>query len=192
MRILPLLICCLLLSAALAAPAGTATKRTSAPSSEAQKAFDRLKSLAGAWKGTAQMGAMGNMSAMVSAPVRVTLRVTSGGAAILHEMTPEGRADDPTNGDDDPVTMLYMDHGRLLLTHYCDSGKNRPRMAARMSPDGQSVEFAFVDLGGDPALGHMSQASFTFIDADHHSEEWTFTGPDHQPSHAHITLERAR
>ena len=76
------------------------------PQSEAhaQLAFARLKTLAGNWKGHAAMGPQPGMNA----PVRVSLRVTSGGAALMHEMVPEGRSDDPSRGDDDPVTMLYV------------------------------------------------------------------------------------
>ena len=84
----------------------------------------------------------------MNAPVRVSLRVTSGGAAIMHEMVPEGRSDDPSNGDDDPITMIYIDGDRLMLTHYCDSGKNRPRMVGKLSPDGKTVEFDFLDVSG--------------------------------------------
>jgi len=89
------------------------------------------------------------------------LRVTSGGAALMHEMVPEGRSDDPTRGDDDPITMLYIDGDRLILTHYCDSGKNRPRMAGRLSPDGKAVEFDFLDVSGGTAYGHVHHAVFT-------------------------------
>ena len=63
--------------------------------------------------------------------VRVSLRVTSGGAALMHEMVLEGRSDDPSRRDDDSITMLYIDGDRLILPHYCDSGKNRPRMVGR-------------------------------------------------------------
>ena len=127
-----------------------------------------------------------------SAPVRVTLRVTSGGAALMHEMTPEGRSDDPSRGDDDPITMLYVDGGRLLLTHYCDSGKNRPRMVGRSSRDGSTVDFDFLDVSGGTRYGHMHHASFTFVDADHHVEEWTYMSPTNQPGRAHIELVRAK
>src|SRR5580700_10282452 len=110
----------------------------------AQLAFARLKTLAGTWKGQAAMGPQPGMSA----PVRVSLRVTSGGAALLHEMVPEGRSDDPSNGADDPITMLYVDGDRLILTHYCDSGKNRPRMVGKLSSDGKTVQFDFLDVSG--------------------------------------------
>jgi hypothetical protein len=66
-------------------PAGTHKadgQKADARQASAQLAFARLKTLAGTWKGQAAMGPGMN------APVRVSLRVTSGGAAILHEMVP--------------------------------------------------------------------------------------------------------
>jgi len=135
---------------------------------------------------------MAHQADMDSSPVHVSLRVTSGGAALMHEMTPEGRTDDPSRGDDDPITMLYLNGGRLLLTHYCDSGKNRPRMVGRFSPDGKTVDFDFLDVSGGTKFGHMHHASFTFVDADHHIEEWTYMTPANQPQRAHIELARAK
>jgi hypothetical protein len=155
----------------------------------AEMAFARLKTLAGNWKGQA---AMGQGPGMESAPVRVSFRVTSGGAALMHEMVPEGRSADPGNGDDDPLTMIYVDGDRLILTHYCDSGKNRPRMVGKLSPDGKTVAFDLLDVSGGTQYGHMHQAVFTFIDADHHTEEWTYMSPEDKPGHAHIDLVRAK
>jgi len=128
----------------------------------------------------------------MSALVKVSLRVTSGGAALMHEMVPEARSDDPSNGDDDPLTVLYVDGERLMLTHYCDSGKNRPRMIGKVSSDGKSIAFDFLDLSGGNTNGHMHQAVFTFIDADHHTEDWTYMTPDDKPMPAHIDLARAK
>ena len=152
----------------------------------AQLAFARLKTLAGTWKGQAAMGPGMN------APVRVTLRVTSGGSAIMHEMVPEGRSDDPSRGDDDPVTMLYVDGDRLMLTHFCDSGDNRPRMVSKLSSDGQRVEFDFLDVSGGTRKGHMHQTVFTIVDAKHHTEDWTYMSAADKPGRAHIDLQRAR
>jgi hypothetical protein len=163
-------------------------QKPDAQQSSAHLAFARLKTLAGTWKGQAAMGPDPGMSA----PVRVSLRVTSGGDALLHEMVPEGRSDDPSNGADDPVTIFYIDGDRLLLTHYCDSGKNRPRMAGKLSPDGKGVTFDFLDVSGGTMYGHMHQAVFTFIDADHHTEDWTYMSPEDKPGHAHIDLVRAK
>jgi hypothetical protein len=156
----------------------------------AQLAFARLKTLAGTWKGSATMG-MGPQAGANIAKVRVSLRVTSGGAALLHEMVPDGRSDDPRNGDDDPITMLYLDGGRLLLTHYCDSGKNRPRMVGKLSPDGNAIAFDFLDVAGGTAQGHMHRAVFTIVNADHHTEDWTYMSPANEPAQAHIDLIRA-
>ncbi|HEX9121025.1 MAG TPA: hypothetical protein VF840_10840 [Terriglobales bacterium] len=126
------------------------------------------------------------------APVRVPIRVTSGGAALMHEMTPEGKLDDPTRGDDDPITMLYVDGDRLLLTHYCDSGKNRPRMVGMLSPDGKKVEFDFLDVSGGTKRGYMQHAVFNLIDADHHTEDWTYMLPGEKAAPAHIDLHRTK
>src|SRR5574341_1414514 len=98
----------------------TASDRA-APSA-AQKAFDTLKTLAGSW--------VGRLTTFPAEPsvdgkfAQFSLRVTSLGNALVHEMSISGRADHP-------VTMFYRDEDRLLLTHYCDAG-NRPRMVATL------------------------------------------------------------
>jgi hypothetical protein len=155
--------------------------------SDSQKAFAQLKTLAGNWTGQASMGPG---SGMEDAPVHVSLRVTSGGAAIMHEMTPEGKSIDPKSGDDDPITMLYVDGDRLILTHYCDGGKNRPRMVGKLSADGKTVEFDFLDVAGGTERGHMHHAVFTFIDANHHTEEWTYMMPGDKPARGRMDLKR--
>lgn len=147
--------------------------------SEAQKSFDTLKTLAGSWHGKIS----GTGTQMDGKNMQVSMRATSMGNALMHEMTGEGRADDP-------ITMFYVDQGRLTLTHYCDAG-NRPRMAGKVSPDGKSVEFEFLDVAGSTEYGHMHHAVFTIVDADHHSEDWTFMQGD-KPVHAHIELQRTK
>jgi hypothetical protein len=193
MKAISLMTCALILGVSTIALPQSETQKPDAqqPSAQpapAQLAFAQLKTLAGNWKGHAAMGPQPGMSA----PVRVSVRVTSGGDALMHEMVPEGRSDDPSRGDDDPVTMFYIDGDRLLLTHYCDSGKNRPRMTGKLSPDGKTVEFDFLDLSGGTKYGHMHQAVFTLIDPDHHTEDWTYMSPEDKPSHAHIDLVRAK
>ena len=125
--------------------------------SDAQKSFDNLKTLAGSWEGT-----------MDGKPLLVTLRVTSMGSALMHEMTGGGTPEDP-------ITMFHLDGDRLILNHYCDSG-NQPRMAGTISPDGKTITFNFLDatnlLSSQP--GHMQHVVFNFIDSDHHTELWEF------------------
>jgi hypothetical protein len=38
----------------------------------------------------------------------------------------------------------------------------------------------------------MNHAVFTIIDADHHTEDWTYMSPENKADHAHIDLVRAK
>jgi len=159
------------------------------PPSESQKAFDKLKTLAGSWEGKVTtlppQPEMGDGTLM-----QVSMRVTSRGNALVHEMKEAGTPDDPARYDH-PVTMFYLDSDRLLLTHYCDAG-NRPRMVARTSPNGKTVEFDFLDVAGGTQYGHMHHAVFTVIDANHHTEDWTYMMPGDKPVQAHFDLTRTK
>lgn len=143
--------------------------------SSSQKAFDQMKSLAGTWEGTLDGKVM-----------HVSLRVTSMGNALMHEMTGAGRPDDP-------ITMFNLDGDRLLLTHYCDAG-NQPRMVATVSPDGKTITFNFIDATNllDSQMGHMQRVVFSFIDPDHHTEEWTFAMADGKSMGGLLDLKRTR
>ena len=155
--------------------------------SDAQKSFTFMKTLAGTWQGAVTIDPpqhdMGN-----GKPTQVTMRVTSRGNALVHEMSEAGAPQDPTKYDH-PVTMLYLDTDRLLLTHYCDAG-NRPRMVGKASADGKTVEFDLLDVSGSTQFGHMQHAVFTSVDANHHIEDWTYMMPGDKPVHAHIDLKR--
>lgn len=154
--------------------------------SDAEKTFTQIKSLAGKWKANVTIDPpMPNIGA--NTVTDVTMRVTSRGNALVHEIYEPGKDNDPAHYDH-PVTMFYIDGDKLLLTHYCDAG-NRPRMAARSS-DGKTVEFDFVDVAGNLKYGHMAHAIFTFVDANHHIEDWTFMMPGDKPMHAHLDLTR--
>lgn len=150
--------------------------------SPAQQSFARIKSLAGTWEGT--------LTTFPAAPsyqgkhLKVQLRVTSSGNAILHEMNMPGEPDDP-------VTMLYVNGNRLFLSHYCDAG-NRPRMVATACSDGKTIVFNLVDVSGSKQYGYMEHAVFTTIDATHHTEDWTFLAPGNHPTRAHFDLHRVR
>jgi hypothetical protein len=150
--------------------------------SDAQKSFDKLKTLAGSWEGV--VNTVPPQADIEGKPMQVTLRVSSMGNALMHEATGAGRPDDP-------ITMLYLDGDRLLLTHYCDAG-NRPRMVGKVSPDGKTVEFDFLDVAGSTQYGHMHHAVFTLVDANHHAEDWTFMHAGDKPLHAHFDLQRTK
>ena len=165
----------------LIAATAFASDATATPSA-AQKSFDQLKTLAGSWQG--HITTVPQAADIEGKLAQVSLRVTSMGNALVHEMTGAGRPDHP-------ITMLYLDGDRLLLTHYCDAG-NRPRMAARMSPDGKTVEFDFLDVAGSTQYGHMHHAVFTVLDANHHTEDWTYMQPGDKPVRAHVDLQRTK
>ena len=171
--------CSLLLSLLLVS--ATAFAQTEAPKSDSEKSFQRLKSLAGTWEGRLTTDPVAKD--VQGKTATVVLRATSMGNALLHEMNVSGRPDDP-------ITMLYMEGDKLTLTHYCDAG-NRPRMVATASPDGKSVEFELVDVSGPMKYGHMHHAKFTFVDADHHIEEWTYM-PNDKPVQARFELTRKK
>src|ERR1700760_2618173 len=117
--------------------------------SDADKSFDQLKTLAGSWEGP-----VGGM------PMRanVTLRVTSMGNTLMHEMKMTGRPDDP-------ISMFHLDGGHLQMTHYCDAG-NQPHFVATVSPDGKTFTFDFVSATNlHPGQGgYMQHVVFTILD----------------------------
>jgi hypothetical protein len=147
----------------------TLTTAAAFAQSDAQRAFDKFKSMAGTWEG--KMG---------GEPVTVNYRVVSQGTAVMAEATHESM-----------VTMYTVDGNRLLMTHFCASG-NQPRMAASLSPDGKTMEFNFVDASNlaSPQAGHMQHAVFTFADPKHYSEEWTWMEGG-QTKVAHFDLHRS-
>jgi hypothetical protein len=156
--------------------------------SDAQKSFEKLKTLAGEWEGQVTV-VPAQPDMQDGKPLHISIRVTSRGNAIVHEGQEAGTPLDPAKYDH-PVTMLYLDGDHLTLVHYCDAG-NRPRMVARAS-DSKTVEFDFVDMSGGNEYGHMHHAIFTPIDANHHLEDWTYMMPGDKPVHAHFDLHRVK
>ena len=156
-----LLIC--LLALASVALAQEPQKAAAAPS-EARKALEKMKTLAGSWQGT-----------IMKIPITFTIRAASSGTAILHEGNTPGGG--PPNHE---ITMFYLDGDRLLATHYCDAG-NRAHWEGKMSPDGKTIEFSFLDVAGSTKGGYLKDMAFTMIDENHHTVEFTFIMPNGKP-----------
>ncbi len=133
--------------------------------SAAQKSFEELKALDGTWEGKSLNGQ----------PLEVAYRVTSNGSAIMSEI----------KGKEDMISMFNLDGDRVLLTHYCAVG-NQPRMVASASPDGKTFTFDFVDATNlpTPDAAHMIRMVLAMPDANHHTEEWTFS--DHGKEHTEV------
>ena len=185
-RFMPSVVLMLLCTVAFAQ--SDAQKSSVAPvPSEAQKSFTTMKSLAGEWEGPVTVPDAPEMS---GAKMHLSLRVTSRGNALVHEFQEAGTPLDATKYDH-PVTMLYVDGDQLTLIHYCDAG-NRPRMTGKISSDGKTLEFDFADLSGSNKYGHMYHSVFTIIDANHHTEDWTYMLPGDKPVHARVDLQRTK
>jgi hypothetical protein len=176
----PMLSLSLLIAAAiLAAFSNLALAQTQAQTqipSDAQKTFDLMKTLAGNWVGSVTSD---NPAWSTDQPMPLTIRVVSRGNALVHELSTPGPE----------VTMIYVENDRLTLRHYCDFA-NRPQMVAQASPNGKNIEFNLVDFTGSDAIGHVSHAVFTFIDPNHHVEDWIFLPAGGKPVHAHIDFKR--
>jgi hypothetical protein len=59
------------------------------------------------------------------------------------------------------------------------------------SPDGRTITFTFLDATNlsSPDAGHMHRVVFTFVDANHHTEDWQFL--DHgKEMIAHFDLQK--
>ncbi len=139
--------------------------------SDAKKAFEKLKTLAGSWEGT-----IGDLS------TQVTIRVTSAGSAIMH---------DAFMASTNKITMIYLEGDRLFLTHYGGEG-NRPRFEGKLTPDGKSVEFSFLDVAGGTQRGLMKHMTFTIVDANNHVVEVTYILPDGKPVQARGEFHRTK
>jgi hypothetical protein len=122
-------------------------------SASAGSGFDRMKTLVGQWDATGPEG-----------KTRVTFQLISQGTALMETLVNESM-----------VTVYHPDGEAISMTHYCAAG-NQPRMRAQSSK-GDSIAFQFVDAGNlkKSSDGHMARLVITFHDADHITEEWTWT-----------------
>lgn len=146
--------------------------------SEAQVAFDLMKTLTGTWQASITTD---NPAWSTDKPMQLSIRIASHGNALIHELN--------TGGPE--VTVFYVDKGRLELVHYCDYG-NRPHMSARPLGDGKVVEFDLVEFSGSDQIGHVSHGVFTIVDANRHFEDWTFLPAGGKPVHAHMDFRRVQ
>lgn len=147
------------------------TTTTAFAQSDAQKALDRFKAMEGAWGGK---GAHGETA-------EVTYRPIAGGTSVMADIK---------MGDEAMTSLYYVDGQKLMMTHFCPSN-NQPRMQAVISPDGKTVTFDFLDATNlaSPQTGHMHKAVYSFADADHYSEDWTWK---HEGKDSHMQFEMQR
>jgi hypothetical protein len=139
--------------------------------------YERLKGLEGKWTGTSTKGWK----------ERIEYNVIAGGSAV------EERSFDAHPGET-MLTLFHLDGDRLMLTHYC-SAKNQPRLlATNISPDGNTIEFTFLDATNLPSRdkGHMDKAVFHFLDDNHFTARWTWYQDGQEKWLEEIKMERVR
>src|ERR1044072_976394 len=151
------------------------TSPNAAAPSEAKRAFEQMKTMAGTWHGT-----------IMGISIDVTIRVASSGTAILHEANTDGG--NPPNHE---ITMFYIEGDRLLATHYCDGG-NQARLEGKLSPDGKTSEFSFLDVAGSTKGGLVKRMAFTIIDANKQVVDFTFIMPNGNPIELRGEFERTK
>jgi len=138
-------------------PAAASAQTSKGNPSNAEQAFEKLKTLVGRWEAQTDKG-----------PAVATYQLISGGTVLLE------RAE--MGADHEMITAYYVDGNRLLLTHYCMAG-NQPRMLARsFEPKTNQIDFQFLDATNlpDPKVGHMHNAVFTFVGPSEVTQNWTF------------------
>jgi hypothetical protein len=145
---------------AVVALAGLGLAQQSNPPARSTAAFEKLKSLAGEWEGSASEGGK-------EIPATTSFRLVSDGSALMDVLgfgTPH-----------EMVTMFHMDGSDLLATHYC-AAHNQPRFLLVSSSEPGVVAFEFKDATNlsSPAAPHMVGVKFTLLDPNHHVEDWAF------------------
>jgi hypothetical protein len=126
------------------------------PAQPPSPAFERLKSLAGDWAGTAAFGDQ-------KMETKASIRVVSAGSAVMITTDP--------GTSHEMVTLIHRDDGALVATHYC-AAQNQPRMKAIPAPDAARIVFEFFDgtnLRAYPA--HMQRLALSFPSPDRHVQE---------------------
>jgi hypothetical protein len=123
--------------------------------------WEKIKSLVGEWSGY-------TMEKGQKTPVRVSVRMTGDGSAVMHSIDP--------GTPHEMITMFHMDQADLLATHYC-SAHNQPRLRALPSSQPTEIVFEFKDgTNIRPGDGYMRRLAISFVDADHHNESWGYDG----------------
>jgi hypothetical protein len=172
---------------ALAASALVLAITTGARAGDAADSYAALKTLDGYWQGIVHTDYP--PSGFDGINLKVRIRVTSSGHAILQEIGAPAEQLGPEHMGDITVFHLVGDH--LLADHYCDAD-NQPQMEASPSSDAKTIVFDFISLTGSAKMGYIHDWTFKIITADHHAEDLTFVLPGDKVMHAHFDLQRIK
>lgn len=145
------------LAALLLATAARAEEPRKASAAQAQ--LERLKALAGTWKGKG-----GEAGSDKTFDAVITYRVTGAGSAVVETIGP--------GTEHEMVTVYHLDGDDLLLTHYCAAG-NQPTMRAVKSDAADTLAFDFVRGSNmKPTDMHMHSARIRLAGPDKVVGDW--------------------
>jgi hypothetical protein len=124
----------------------------------AQATFDRLKTLAGEWRGT--IGERGT-----GQPAAVSYRLIANGSALVETIlagTPQ-----------EMITVYHPDRDKLVVTHYCAAG-NQPKLALTKKSTPEVLDFDFVSGSNMKSKNdeHMHALRIRFEGANAIVTEW--------------------
>ena len=119
--------------------------------------FERMKSLAGVWKGTSETD--GKVE-----PAEIDYKVTSMGSAVVETLFP---------GTPHEMVSIYHDdeNGKLTMTHYCAIG-NRPQLDLKRS-ETDKMELELSSKSDLIAKQHMHALNLSFKGANQITQSWT-------------------
>jgi hypothetical protein len=150
-----------------------------AEQSNAAKALEQLKSLAGDWEGTAEWTGdrTGNY------PLNAAYYVTGNGSALVENLISEGVPN--------MTSVYHLDADDLRATHFCGA-QNQPRLKAqRIDLDHGIIDFGFVDITNlrSPHAPHVHGLEIRLIDSNHITVTFLFQSGGKE-SRERISLQR--
>ncbi len=134
----------------------------------AGEAFDKLKALAGDWRGTAEgEGEEAAAAAEAAMEVHHRFRVSAAGTVVMETMGPDS--------PHEMINMYHLDGDELVLTHYCAAG-NQPTM--RLDRAASAADRLVFDFTGgtnlDPTVDqHIHSAEIRLLEDEKVTSVWS-------------------
>ena len=167
------------LTAVLAASGAGAADTAPKAKVDGKAALERLKTLAGEWRG--------HVTTPDGPAASVVYGVTAGGSTVTERLFP--------GTEHEMFTLYHLDGSDLVLTHYCAMG-NQPRMRLVRAAGTDPVELEFGFSGGaniDPAKdAHMHAGRMVLRGADRLEAEWAVYDKGKQAGANKFFLERVK
>jgi hypothetical protein len=162
--------------------------KPSPDAADPQRAFARLKLLAGRW--TVPLAAAPEVAAATPdakpATLNVEYAVTSGGHTLQEKLF--------AGTSEEMVSMYFLEGEGLALIHYCSMG-NRPHMrldVAHSTKDDLHFEWDGTATDVDPKVdAHIHRGRIHFVDADTIECEWFLWKDGKEAGRNGFTLSRA-